>query len=234
MAYNFPAGPAVGDTYTSPDGKLTYGWNGFAWDMKAKTAAAQRPELISLAPYMVESGATDVEIRFNGDLLTPATQVILIPNDGAGTEQVLPTTFISLTEVSAVIPNSTVVGDDSFNLYLETEGLRSLTMREVAVFSAPTHNYLDPVSVAAGGPVFNIWVYSTYEYYNVNSGGVSLKVSFDGVDMGRTLYADYIQINNVTPAAIPGAHEIVVRLEESPSGNNDIVSHDPPLIFTYT
>ena len=54
MAYNFPASPAVGDTYTSPDGKLTYGYNGFAWDMKAKTAAAQRPELIELHPFLME------------------------------------------------------------------------------------------------------------------------------------------------------------------------------------
>ena len=173
--------------------------------------------------------------------MTPNTTIIIIP-DG-GTEQVLPTTFISLTEVSAMFPNSLVTGHNIHDVYLETEGLRSQRMRQVCVTYAPAHLFLDPTSVAAGGPVFSLIVSFTKETsYSINSGGIGNKVAVDGVDTTSLTFVvpEGIRFDNVTPDAVPGTHEVTVRLTEMvaggsiPPGAAAIPSHDPPMIFTYT
>ena len=236
MAYNFPANPAVGDNYTSPDGKLTYGYNGFAWDMKAKTAAAQRPELIELMPFLMEAGAPNADTVITGDLITPNTKVIAIPDSGIEVE--LPSTFISLTEISATIPCSTVARYDTYDLYLETDGLRSQRMRQVVVTMAPVHQYLEPASVPAGSAGLNIRCYydEGSSSYVCNSGSVVRRVGWDGVDMSVMPGPGYVESWLVTPDTVPDSHECAIRIVAIKNNVEitTIPSHDLPLIFTCT
>jgi hypothetical protein len=239
VAYNFPANPAQGDTYTSPDGKLTYGYNGFAWDMKAKTMAAQRPELIEISPFLVEAGATDVEILITGDLIVPTTKVIAIPNRGTGAELELPATFVNLTQISATFPNSTVVGQNTHDIYLETDGLRSQLMRQVCVAAALTHDYIDPVSVAAGSAPFELFVYFTdaAQNYPCNSGTVTVDIFWDGVAIPSNIgIPGGFRYAAITPDATPSTHELVAVIQALKGITlvESIPSHDPPMIFTYT
>lgn len=241
MAYNFPANPTVGDNYTSPDGKLTYAWNGFGWDMKAKTAAAQRPVTLLLAPWLMERGAPDVEMRVFGDLFTSNTKVIIIPNAGVGTEEILPTTWISLNEVTATFPTSAATSQTTYNVYTETDGLRSLTMKQAVTMLAPVHNSIDPttaLSVASGGANFNLSVYFTSDTATAcNSGSADHRVFVDGNPYPLTSgLPGGVLVNNVIPAAAPGTQGVRVQVQANGENTqiNVILSPDPDMILTYT
>jgi hypothetical protein len=236
VAYDFPTNPDQDDTYTSPDGRLTYGWNGFAWDMKAKTAAAQRPDLSSLVPSLAEIGVPDVTITIEGDLFNQNTKVVAV-NQTDQSELILSSTFVSLTELTAIIPTSTITTETNFFIYTENDALRSSRQRDFWVVIAPVLDYLDPTELPAGSAVFNLDVYGTFHgsSYSGTSGNRTTGVIWDGVYRAtQDIDTSHMRLNAITPDAVPGTVEVTIAVQDPRDLTNLIYAHETPLIFTYT
>ena len=234
MAYNFPSNPVAGDSYTSPDGRLTYAYNGFAWDMKAKTAAAVRPDISKISPDLTEITAPDLDITVTGDLFTALTVVVAV-NQTDQSELILPTTYVSLTELTCTFPVSTTLVETEFDLFTQNDALRSSRARNLWVIKPPELTAIAPTSVAAGSPPFDLTVYGNAKNYGGTSGIRNSYLVEDGVvNLTLILFMTPAGVNlqYYPAAATPGTRELSVAVQAL--DGTTVWASTPPVILTFT
>jgi uncharacterized protein (TIGR03437 family) len=171
--------------------------------------------IVSLTPTSALAGGPAVTLTVTGERYVPGSTVMWIQTP-------LPTTFVSSTQLTAIIPLNLVAIVGTAPITVSTPGIadsNSVTFPVVAAAPTIATNGISPTSAIAGGPAFTM---------TVNGDGFILASQVIGFDGATTTYVSQNQLTVSVPAsAIATAGTRAIQVS-NPGG---LVSPQAP-IFT--
>jgi trimeric autotransporter adhesin len=171
--------------------------------------------ITSLSPPSAVAGGPAVTLTVTGERFTQQSTVLWVDF-----RTPLPTTFVSSTQLTAIVPVNLVATDGVAPITVSTPGVaisNSVNFPIIAVSPTIANNGISPTSAVAGGPAFTM---------TVNGDGFILASQVIGLTGATTTYVSLNQLTVSVPAsaiATAGQHSIQVV---SPGG---IVSPQAPL-----
>ena len=223
MGFDFPASPAQDEVFTP--GEASYSWNGYAWRMTNKVAYLE-PNIDAVSPKWAYFDETPTVQVTGTDF--HSTSIVVVRTT---LPQPMATTFVSVTELSAVFTMATFPPSSGpVNITVETGILTSALphpfFTNVIPPSFNTTIPMSPTSAPAGGADFTLTVpMKTSTFYDGQFGEPATELLWDGVPIPTTVTANLTA--TITPDATPGTHEVSVQ-------TGRLVTTDPPQIFTFT
>ncbi|MGD0778221.1 MAG: IPT/TIG domain-containing protein [Candidatus Solibacter sp.] len=171
--------------------------------------------ILSLTPTSALAGGPAVTLTVTGERYVPGSTVMWVQTP-------LPTTFVSSTQLTAIIPVTLVATEGTAPISVSTPGIANSNSVNFPVLVASPSiatNGISPASAIAGGPAFTM---------TVNGDGFILASQVIGLDGATTTYVSQNQLTVSVPAsaiANVGSHAIQVS---NPGG---LVSPQAP-VFT--
>jgi len=136
------------------------------------------PTVTSVTPNSVVAGASAFTLTINGANFLPGT----LDSVARWSYTALTTTYVSATQLTAVVPASLVAGSGTANISVVTAGGTSTSVPFTINPAAPAASSLAPSKLSAGFGAFSMYVYGTYftSTATINWGATPLVTTFVG------------------------------------------------------